>query len=103
MNCVFARQFDNKSNQEIHKKTTALEILHQMDNKIDAFVAGVGTGGTISGVGAILKNKNELQIIAVEPENALLSLKVTIMKFKELVLVLFPKHLIRRLLIKFLR
>ena len=63
------RQFDNKSNPEIHKKTTALEILQQMDNKIDAFIAGVGTGGTISGVGTILKSKiPDVRIIAVEPE-----------------------------------
>ena len=63
------RQFDNKSNPEIHKKTTALEILQQMDSKIDAFIAGVGTGGTISGVGTILKSKiPDVRIIAVEPE-----------------------------------
>ena len=63
------RQFDNKSNPEIHKKTTALEILQQMDSKIDAFIAGVGTGGTISGVGTILKRKiPDVRIIAVEPE-----------------------------------
>ena len=63
------RQFDNKSNPEIPKKTTDLEILQQMDSKIDAFIAGVGTGGTISGVGTILKSKiPDVRIIAVEPE-----------------------------------
>ncbi len=62
-------QFDNPANPEIHRKTTALEILEDTDGKIDAFVAGVGTGGTISGVGRVLKEKigQQVLIVAVEP------------------------------------
>jgi len=68
-NSFSPRQFDNENNPEIHKKTTAMEILNQMDSDIDVFIAGVGTGGTISGVGSILKNKiPKAKIIAVEPE-----------------------------------
>ena len=52
-NSYSPKQFENDSNPEIHKKTTAIEIIEQMDGDIDAFVAGVGTGGTISGVGEI--------------------------------------------------
>ena len=63
------KQFDNKNNPEVHKKTTAVEILEQMDSNLDAFVAGVGTGGTISGVGSLLKSKlPNIKIIAVEPD-----------------------------------
>lgn len=65
-------QFDNPANPEVHRKTTALEILEDTDGKIDAFVAGVGTGGTISGVGEILKKEigAHVQIIAVEPTSS---------------------------------
>ena len=63
------KQFDNKNNPEVHKKTTAVEILEQMDSNLDAFVAGVVTGGTISGVGSLLKSKlPNIKIIAVEPD-----------------------------------
>ena len=62
------RRFNNLSNPEAHKKTTALEIIKQMDSGITCFVAGVGTGGTISGVGSTLKEKfPSIKIIAVEP------------------------------------
>jgi cysteine synthase A len=62
-------QFDNPANPEIHRKTTALEILEDTDGRIDAFVAGVGTGGTIAGVGEILKKEvgKDILIVAVEP------------------------------------
>jgi len=61
-------QFSNPANPAIHKKTTAEEIWHDMEGKIDIFVAGVGTGGTISGVGNVLKKRNpEIKIVAVEP------------------------------------
>jgi cysteine synthase A len=63
------KQFENKNNPDMHRKTTAVEILNQMNSDIDAFVAGVGTGGTISGVGAVLKsNIPGIKIVAVEPD-----------------------------------
>lgn len=65
------RQFQNPANPEIHRITTAEEILAQTDGKIDAFVAGVGTGGTITGVGEVLKKEIQgVQIIGVEPEES---------------------------------
>ncbi len=70
-NSFIAGQFDNPSNPAIHKATTAVEIWDDTDGKIDIFVAGVGTGGTITGVGEYLKSKNEnIQIVAVEPESS---------------------------------
>lgn len=68
-NSYVPQQFANASNPEIHRKTTAVEILKDLDEKVDIFVAGVGTGGTITGVGEVLKAKNpNVQIIAVEPD-----------------------------------
>jgi cysteine synthase A len=62
------QQFQNPANPEIHRRTTALEILDAVDGKVDAFVAGVGTGGTITGVGEVLKEKVPgVRVIAVEP------------------------------------
>jgi cysteine synthase A len=62
------QQFNNPANPEVHRQTTAREILAQTAEKVDAFVAGVGTGGTITGVGEILKSRiPRVQIIAVEP------------------------------------
>ena len=61
-------QFENPANPEVHRRTTALEILESVEGRIDAFVAGVGTGGTLTGVGEILKEKMpSVQIVAVEP------------------------------------
>ena len=69
-NSFIPQQFRNRANPWIHKKTTAREILKAVD-RIDAFVAGVGTGGTITGVGAVLKKKYpQVKIIAVEPEDS---------------------------------
>ena len=62
------RQFDNPANPEIHRQTTAEEIWRDTDGNVDIFVAGVGTGGTLSGVGEVLKNrKPAVQVYAVEP------------------------------------
>jgi cysteine synthase A len=62
------QQFQNPANPDIHRRTTGLEIVEQMDGDIAAFVAGVGTGGSISGVGAVLKEKvPDVCVIAVEP------------------------------------
>jgi len=65
---VLARQFENEANAEIHRRTTAEEIWTDTDGGVDIVVSGVGTGGTITGVGQVLKErKPEVQIIAVEP------------------------------------
>ena len=62
------QQFLNPANPEIHRRTTALEILESLDGRLDAFVVGVGTGGTSTGVGEVLKSKvPAVQVIAVEP------------------------------------
>ncbi|PKK96965.1 MAG: cysteine synthase A [Tenericutes bacterium HGW-Tenericutes-3] len=67
-NYIMPMQFENLANPEIHRKTTALEILEDTEGKIDIFIAGVGTGGTITGVGEVLKKHNpNIKIIAVEP------------------------------------
>ncbi len=61
-------QFSNPANPAMHKKTTAIEILESLDGKIDAFVAAVGTGGTITGCGELFKERNrDVKVIAVEP------------------------------------
>ena len=65
------QQFTNPDNPAMHRKTTAKEILKDTDGHLDAFVAGVGTGGTITGVGEVLKKHNpKIRIIAVEPKNS---------------------------------
>jgi len=65
------QQFKNPANPEIHRRTTAQEILAVTGGKVDAFVAGVGTGGTITGVGEVLKKRNSgVIIVAVEPKNS---------------------------------
>ncbi|MDN4479780.1 cysteine synthase A [Demequina muriae] len=65
---VLARQFANEANPEIHRRTTAEEIWNDTDGEVDIVVAGIGTGGTITGVGEVLKaRKPSIQIIAVEP------------------------------------
>jgi len=68
-NSVILQQFTNPSNPEIHRKTTAEEIWRDTDGKVDIIVSGVGTGGTITGVGEVLKpRKPGLKIVAVEPD-----------------------------------
>lgn len=65
------QQFENPANPQVHRNTTAQEILAQADRKIDGFCSGVGTGGTLTGIGEVLKEHNpDIEIWAVEPENA---------------------------------
>ncbi|MEC0230373.1 cysteine synthase A [Paenibacillus alba] len=70
-NSFIPQQFSNPANPEIHRKTTAEEIWRDTEGNVDIFVAGVGSGGTITGVGELLKARNpSAQIIAVEPEDS---------------------------------
>lgn len=65
------QQFENPANPEAHRRTTAREIWDDTDGRVDIFVAGVGTGGTLTGVGEVLKEKNpQTRIVAVEPEDS---------------------------------
>ena len=68
---ILARQFDNEANPAIHRETTAEEVWNDTDGEVDIFIAGVGTGGTITGVGQVLKERKPgIQIIGVEPEES---------------------------------
>jgi cysteine synthase A len=70
-NALMLQQFKNLANPEIHRKTTAQEIWKDTDGKVDVFIAGVGTGGTVTGVAQVLKQKKPgVKIIAVEPEDS---------------------------------
>ena len=70
-NGFMPQQFNNQANPQAHRRSTAVEILEATNGKLDAFVAGVGTGGTITGVGEVLKKHNpNIRIIAVEPKGS---------------------------------
>jgi len=70
-NAFMPQQFKNPANPEIHRRTTAEEIWKDTDGKVDIFVAGVGTGGTLTGVGEVLKKRNpKVKIVAVEPADS---------------------------------
>ncbi|MDY6226446.1 MAG: cysteine synthase A [Clostridium sp.] len=70
-NSIILQQFENPANPQIHKVTTAEEIWNDTDGQVDIIVAGVGTGGTLTGIGEVLKaRKSEVKIVAVEPANS---------------------------------
>jgi cystathionine beta-synthase len=82
-NSFFANQFENLSNPKVHFETTGPEIWSQMEGEIDAFVAGVGTGGTISGVGEFLKSKNpDIKIVIADPVGSVIADAVNNGEFK---------------------
>ena len=69
-NCFIPQQFENPNNPDIHYRTTAVELYEQMKGNVDVFVSGLGSGGTLQGVGQYLKEKNpNLKVVAVEPKN----------------------------------
>src|SRR5690606_8235099 len=69
--CFILQQFENQANPAVHRSSTALEILDATDRRLDAFVAGVGTGGTITGVASVLRRElGTVQIVAIEPERS---------------------------------
>lgn len=69
-NCFMPQQFTNPENPAVHYKTTAVELYQQLDGKVDVFVSGLGSGGTLQGIGTYLKEKNpDLKVVAVEPKN----------------------------------
>lgn len=69
-NCFMPQQFTNPDNPAIHYETTAVELFEQMQGKVDVFVSGLGSGGTLQGIGSYLKEKNPaLKVVAVEPKN----------------------------------
>lgn len=70
-NAIIPQQFENEANPEVHRNTTAQEIWNDTEGKIDIFIAGVGTGGTVTGNGEVLKAKNpNIKIVAVEPASS---------------------------------
>lgn len=70
-NSFIPAQFDNAANAQMHKKTTGVEIWNDTDGKVDIFVAGVGTGGTLTGTGEYLKSQNQnIKVVAVEPASS---------------------------------
>jgi cysteine synthase A len=70
-NAFMPQQFNNPANPQVHRETTAEEIWADTDGKVDIFVAGVGTGGTITGCGEVLKSRNKnLKVVAVEPKDS---------------------------------
>lgn len=70
-NVFIPQQFENPANPQVHRMSTAIEILEDVEGSIDGFCSGFGTGGTLSGIGEVLKDKNpDITIWAVEPENA---------------------------------
>ena len=96
---MIAGQFVNPANPDAHRRTTGSEIWNDTDGEVDAFVAGVGTGGTITGVGEYLKSKNDkIEIIAVEPATSpvLSQGKPEYIRFRELEQALFQKFLTLR-------
>lgn len=101
---LILQQFNNRANPAVHERTTGQEIWQDTDGKVDMFVAGVGTGGTVSGVGAALKKHNpEVKVIAVEPEDSpvLSGGNRGRIKFRALVRALFPKTIIVQLWTEF--
>ena len=99
-NAYMPQQFNNPANPAIHRKTTAEEIWSGMDGKVDCFVAGVGTGGTITGVSEVIKQRNpDMLSIAVEPVESPVITQTEMAKrfsldptkFRELELVSFPR------------